>query len=317
MKLYVFIQQDNGEVNRNSLESLCCAQKIAKDVNGSVTAIIFGDIPDGIKEYNLTKVLSVSNDHLSDFNPLLFVEAMSHLIKSGNPDMILFGHTYQVRDWVPRLSAKMDIPFISDCIGYKNENGFQLVRQIYQGKINSDIAFDGPALASIQSGAYRIDEIETSMTTIQNVEINLSNFHNTIHQGEKFQEAKGTVDLSKAEIILAVGRGIGKEDNLPLVKDLANALGAELGSSRPIVDNGWLELERQVGSSGQTVSPKLYLAVGISGAIQHQVGMKGSDNIVAINKDGNAPIFEIADYGIVADMFEIIPKLTEAIREKT
>ena len=186
---------------------------------------------------------------------------------------------------------------------------------MYQGKINTNISAEGLVLISFQSGAFRADSIESGSATARTVDVDLSSVPTSIRPGERFKESKGGVDLTRAEVVVSVGRGIGKEENIPLVEDLKEALGAELGSSRPVVDYGWLPHERQVGSSGQVVTPKMYLAIGISGAIQHQVGMKGSDNIVAINKDPNAPIFEIADYGVVGDLFEIVPKLSQSIKD--
>jgi electron transfer flavoprotein alpha subunit len=240
---------------------------------------------------------------------------MEKIISNESPDVVAFGHTYQARDWVPRLSARLDAPFVSDCTEISLKDKGMFTRQVYQGKINADLHGNGLLLVSVQSGSYRVDEIESGSSTIETVDVDLSSVGNSIRPGEKFQESKGGVDLTRADVVVSVGRGIGKEENIPLMEALTSALNAELGSSRPVVDYGWLPHERQVGSSGQVVTPKMYLAVGISGAIQHQVGMKGSDNIVAINKDANAPIFEIADYGVVGDLFEIIPKLTDSIKD--
>ncbi|NQU66766.1 MAG: electron transfer flavoprotein subunit alpha/FixB family protein [Candidatus Marinimicrobia bacterium] len=315
MNIFVFIQKDNGTINRNSLEALAGAQQFARATDAQVSAVCFGEVNDQLTEYDIQQVLSISDPGLNSYNPQLYCEAFNQVISAHHPDMVIFGHTYQTRDWVPRLSAKLDIPFVSDCIRIQNQNGLILTRQIYQGKINTDLKVEGSVLVSIQSGAYRLDSIVSGNTSVQQFEVNLDSVKCTVHPGEKFQESKGSVDLSRAKIIVAVGRGIGKEENMPIAKELAEVLGAELGSSRPVVDYGWLPHEHQVGSSGQTVSPKLYLALGISGAIQHQVGMKGSSNIVAINKDGNAPIFEIADYGIVADLFEIVPKITQTLKD--
>ena len=226
-----------------------------------------------------------------------------------------YGHTYQARDWVARLSARLDIPFISDCIKIRFDSDRAIfTRQIYQGKINQDIAsLSERTIASIQAGSFNPEQIELGAGTITKVDVSYSTSLDPITPGEKFQEQTGGVDLTKANVIVSVGRGIGKEENLPMIRDLAERLNAELGSSRPIVDQGWIEHERQIGSSGQIVSPKLYFAVGISGAIQHQVGMKGSENIMAINKDANAPIFEIADYGIIGDIFDIVPKVIDKL----
>lgn len=314
MKIFAFIEQENGAVNRNALEALAGAQQLAEKTSGTISAVTIGIIPEEITGYQLDEVIHIDNAELKSYSPLAYLAAISQLIEAEKPDIVIFGHTYQARDWVPRISARLGVPFLSDCIGTKNEDGLVLTRQIYQGKINADYKVSGPVLVSIQSGSYRADQIVNGSAAVRTIQADLAEVPGSIRPGEKFQESKGTVDLSRAANILAIGRGVGKEENMDQIKELAEALNAEIGSSRPVVDYGWLPHERQVGSSGQTVSPKLYLALGISGAIQHQVGMKGSDNIIAVNKDENAPIFEIADFGIVADMFEILPKLTEAIK---
>jgi electron transfer flavoprotein alpha subunit len=313
MKIYTFLQQNDGKPNRNSLEALAAAQQLAEQTGGSVSAIVFGTDIETFTKYDLAEIIQVQNNQLENFNPLAYVSAFENLINAESPDLVLFGHTYETRDWVPRLSARLDIPFLTDCIGFKNEDEFVFTRQINQGKINSDVKTTGLTIISIQSGAYRLDSLKSGSSIAREFTVDLSGIAQSIRKGEKFQEAKGSVDLSRAEVIIAVGRGIGKEENMDVIKELAKALNAEIGSSRPVVDYGWLPHEHQVGSSGQTVSPKLYFAIGISGAIQHQVGMKSSDNIIALNKDENAPIFEIADFGVVADLFEIIPNLTEKI----
>lgn len=316
MKILVYIQGDGDSIIRNSLEALAGAQKFATESGGEITAVCFdSDLTDKLTDYNISEVITIGNDVLNSYSPLHFTTAMEQLIGEISPDVVIFGHTYQVRDWVPRLSARLDAPFISDCLDADFSNGLTGIRQVYQGKINTNVLADGLVLMSFQSGAFRSDSIESGSSTTRTLNIDLSSVATSIRPGEKFKESKGGVDLTRAEIVVSVGRGIGKEENIPLIEELKEVLGAELGSSRPVVDYGWLPHERQVGSSGQAVSPKMYLAVGISGAIQHQVGMKGSDNIVAINKDSNAPIFEISDYGIVADLFEILPKLCQSIKD--
>jgi electron transfer flavoprotein alpha subunit len=316
MKILVYIQTDDNSIGRNSLEALSGAQKFAKESNGQVSAVCFdSNLSAKLTEYNISEVITVSNDGLNTYSPLHFIAAMEEVIADADADVVVFGHSYQVRDWAPRLSARLDAPFISDCVGADGSAGLTGIRQVYQGKINTNIFAEGLVLISFQSGAFRSDSIETGSAPIRNLDVDLSAVPTTIRPGEKFKESKGGVDLSRAKVVVSVGRGIGKEENIPLVEELKEVLGAELGSSRPVVDYGWLPHERQVGSSGQVVTPKMYLAIGISGAIQHQVGMKGSDNIVAINKDPNAPIFEISDYGVVGDLFEILPKLSQSIKD--
>ena len=316
MKILVYIQRDGDSIGRNSLEALVGAQKFVAESGGEITAVCFdSDLTDKLTNYNISEVVTVSDDRLNTYSPLNFTAAMEQVIAKTSANVVVFGHTYQVRDWVPRLSARLDAPFISDCVDVDGSAGLTGIRQVYQGKINTNILANGLALISFQSGAFRADSIESGSATTLTVDVDLSSVPTSIRPGEKFKESKGGVDLTRAEIVVSVGRGIGKEENIPIVEDLKNVLGAELGSSRPVVDYGWLPHERQVGSSGQVVAPKMYLAIGISGAIQHQVGMKGSDNIVAINKDPNAPIFEIADYGAVGDLFEILPKLSQSIKD--
>jgi electron transfer flavoprotein alpha subunit len=227
---------------------------------------------------------------------------------------VLFPHTYQVRDFAPALATRFQQVLVSDVIAI--HDGPVFVRQLLQGKLNADYRHtaSGPCFVSVQAGTFRADAVEEGSSTVESFAPQLSAEQLRSKPGELFRESAQTVDLSSAPVIVSVGRGIGEQDNLGIVEELASALGAELAASRPICDNGWLPMERQVGSSGQTVSPKLYVAVGISGAIQHLVGMKGSKAVIAINKDENAPIFEVADYGVVGDLFEIVPELTKAVQ---
>ncbi|MBT7377856.1 MAG: electron transfer flavoprotein subunit alpha/FixB family protein [Candidatus Marinimicrobia bacterium] len=316
MKILVYIQRDGDSIGRNSIEALAGAQKFAAELSGEVMAVCLdSSLTEKLTGYNISEVITVSHDGLNTYSPLHFTAAMEQVIADVSANVVVFGHTYQVRDWAPRLSARLNAPFISDCVDADGSTGLTGIRQVYQGKINTNISAEGLVLMSFQSGAFRADSVETGSAAARTMDVDLSSVPATIRPGERFKESKGGVDLTRAEVVVSVGRGIGKEENIPLVKDLKESLGAELGSSRPVVDYGWLPHERQIGSSGQVVTPKMYLAVGISGAIQHQVGMKGSDNIVAINKDPNAPIFEIADYGVVADLFEILPKLSQSIKD--
>jgi electron transfer flavoprotein alpha subunit len=230
---------------------------------------------------------------------------------------VVFPHTYQVRDYAPKLAVRFARPLISDVIGIKAEDGKLLfVRQLFQGKLNADVQPPAdPAFVSVQAGAFRGLEPSDQSAPVSTFQVQIDASHIASKPEPPFRETQRAVDLSAAEYIVAVGRGIKEKDNLPVVEALASALGAELAASRPICDNGWLPMERQVGSSGQTVAPKVYFAVGVSGAIQHLVGMKGSKTIVAINKDETAPIFEAADYGIVGDLFEVVPALVEEIKK--
>src|SRR5207245_5611172 len=235
-----------------------------------------------------------------------------------NPYLTIFPHTYQVRDFAPKLATSLSRILVSDVIGHHVDSGrLTLVRQLFQGKINSDVQFAGepPYFASMQAGAYRAGQAEAGSAPVETFAPSISASDIRGRPLELFRESARAVDLTAADIIVSVGRGIKEAENIPIVQKLADALGAELAASRPICDNGWLPMERQVGSSGQTVAPKMYVAVGISGAIQHLVGMKGSKTVVAINKDANAPIFEVADYGIVGDLFQVVPALVDELKK--
>jgi len=225
-----------------------------------------------------------------------------------------------VRDFAPKLAAALGKPLVSDCVRYKIEDGAPVfVRQVFQGKIDADFTLEGegPHLVSFQVGAFNADNLDLSVSgSVRSADVSLGEVEVRTKVLEIFEGVKQEVDLSKAERIVSIGRGIKKEENLELMKQLAAALQAEIAASRPVCDDGWLPLDRQIGSSGQTVAPKLYMAVGISGAIQHIVGMKNSGTIVAINKDPHAPIFDIADYGVVGDLSEVVPEIISALKEK-
>ncbi|HUF89820.1 MAG TPA: electron transfer flavoprotein subunit alpha/FixB family protein, partial [Gemmatimonadota bacterium] len=267
------------------------------------------------------RVRLIEDPKLETYTPDPYAAALRRAVEAEKPDYLLFPHTYQVRDWVPRLAAGLDAGFISDVVDFRADGDEPVfVRQPYQGKLNADCAFaegEGPRLVSFQAGAYLADDAAKGDAPAEVVEqsVDLADVEIRTDVLDTFQEVENKVDLSRADVIVAVGRGIGKEENLGLVEELASALGGQLAASRPVCDNEWLPMDRQIGSSGQTVAPRLYLAVGISGAIQHLVGMKNSGTIVAINKDPNAPIFSVADYGIVGDLFEIVPALTAKVKE--
>ena len=325
MKILVIAEQRQGKWNNASFETLAAAQQIASAWSGSVAALVIGKGVDTLAAElagkNVAEVLQIEHDLLESYTPDGYCIALKQAIESAKPQLVLFPHTYQVRDFAPKLAAMLGKGMIGDCIGYRIENGkLEFVRQMFQGKTAADVTFlgDGPWFASFQSGAFRADQLKASDSgaqPIHRVTIELRAEQIRTKPLELFKEAKSAVDLTQAPLIVAVGRGIKAPENIPQAEAVAKAMGAEIAASRPICDEGWLPMERQIGSSGQTVAPKLYLALGISGAIQHVVGMKGARTIVAINKDQNAPIFEIADYGVVGDIFEIMPALTEELQK--
>jgi electron transfer flavoprotein alpha subunit len=313
------LEQRDGKLHKTALEALAAAQQLGKELGVPVFAAVLGSGAEAVSGYQVDRVHVLEHELLKDYTPDGYVLALKQLIIAHQPQYVIFPHTYQVRDFAPKLATAFDRVLVSDVISHRVENGAPiLVRQLFQGKINSDIRFEGPApyFLSVQAGAYRAENLQAGSAPVEKVAVDLKPEQIRTRPLELFRESSRAVDLSAAGIIVSVGRGIKEAENIPMIEKLAEALGAEIAASRPICDNGWLPMERQVGSSGQTVAPKLYLAVGISGAIQHLVGMKGSKTIVAINKDPEAPIFEVADYGIVGDLFQVVPALIEELKKK-
>ncbi|MFB3828272.1 MAG: electron transfer flavoprotein subunit alpha/FixB family protein [Bryobacteraceae bacterium] len=318
MSILAILEQRGGEWNRMSWETLAAAQQFGKQLGLPVRAAAVGAPAGDLAAKALDRVYAVEHELLNEYTADAYSLAFRQLVEKDRPKLVLMPHTYQVRDFLPKLAASLGRVAVSDVVSHRVENGaLVLVRQLYQGKVNADMRFAGdpPWFASLQAGAWRGDQVETGSAPLEKFAPRLEAGQIRARPGELFREAQRAVDLGAAEIIVSVGRGIKEADNIPLVEKLAQAMGAELAASRPICDAGWLPMERQVGSSGQTVAPKLYVAVGISGAIQHLVGMKGSRTIVAINKDAEAPIFEVADYGIVGDLFQVVPALVEELKK--
>jgi electron transfer flavoprotein alpha subunit len=310
MDILVVLEDNRGSLHRMSKEAIAGAQKMG----GSISALAIGANADAMVEelsgVDITEVITINHDLVSSYNADGYSDVVSEVIKSESPKTIVAGHSYQTRDFMPRVSAKLDIPFIPDIISM--DNG--IVKQVLNAKLNALVTTSADqVILSFQSAAFSEEAMVTGSCLTRSIEVNLDSSIVRSEAEEPFQEAAGGVDLESAELLVSIGRGIEKEENIQIAFDLAKALGAEVSASRPVVDSGWVEPFRQVGSSGQSVSPKLYFALGISGAIQHVVGMKGSENILAINKDSDAPIFEIADYAVVGDVLEIVPKLIEAL----
>ncbi len=325
MKILVVTEQRQGKWNNTSFETLVAAQQIAAATSATISAAVVGkgvaSLAEDLAAKNVAEVLVVEHDLLENYTPDGYSAALKQIIESTKPDLVLFPHSYQVRDFAPKLATMLGKGMVGDCIGFRKETDrLVFVRQMFQGKTAADISFVGasPWFASFQSGAFRADLLEAhpgGKAPIDAAKVDLRANEIRTKPLELFKEAKASVDLTQAPLIVAIGRGIKAPENIAQAEAVAKALGGEIAASRPICDEGWLPMERQIGSSGQTVAPKLYLALGISGAIQHVVGMKGSRTIVAVNKDQNAPIFEIADYGIVGDIFEIMPALTEELQK--
>lgn len=322
--ILVVVEQREGKLNRVSWETLTAGQALAAETGWALEAAVVGSSVAGIAGEvagkKVTKVYAIESAKLEPYTPDAFAFALRVFLESRQPKLVLMPHTYQVRDFVPKLATAMGRTVISDCIGFKKQ-GDKLVftRPMFQGKLVADVGFacDAPWFVAFQNGAFRGDKVESGAAAapVETVKVEVPEGVIRNKPQEVFKEAKQAVDLTQAEIIVSVGRGIKEQKNIELAKQLAEALGGELAASRPICDSGWLPMDRQIGSSGQTVAPKLYLALGISGAIQHIVGMKGSRTIVAVNKDSEAPIFEIADYAVVGNLFDIVPPLIEEVKK--
>jgi electron transfer flavoprotein alpha subunit len=320
--ILVIAEQRGGKLNRATWETIAAAQQLA---SGQPIAVALagsgvGSVAQELSTAQVKEIVTIEDAALEPYTPDGYAVALQQAIEQLSPATVLLPHTYQTRDFAPTLAARMDRALITDVTAIKSEGAnATFVRPMFQGKLSADIAPLGPAphFITFQIGAFRADQAAKGAVAAPVRPLSVTVDAAAIRQKPEapFQEVKQAVDLSQAERIVAVGRGIKGQEHLPVAQRLAEALGAELAASRPICDSGWLPMERQIGSSGQTVAPKLYVALGISGAIQHLVGMKGSRTIVAINKDAEAPIFEVADYGIAGDLFEIVPAIVAELQK--
>ncbi len=324
--ILVVAEQRDGQLNRATWETIAAAQELAARDAPAASPVVVAVLGHGVEGVAaelaaaaVREVVTVSDPALESYTPDGYTAALQQAVDQLAPSLVAFPHTYQTRDFVPMLAARLDRALIADVTAVRNSGTHPVfVRPMFQGRLTAEIAPQGPVpyLATFQIGAFRADQVVRGASAAAVRSLNVQIDAAAIRQKPEapFRQARQAVDLSQAERIVSVGRGIKGPEHLPLAQQLADALGAELGASRPICDAGWLPMERQVGSSGQTVAPKVYIALGISGAIQHLVGMKGSGTIVAINKDPDAPIFEVADYGIVGDLFEVVPAMVAALR---
>jgi electron transfer flavoprotein alpha subunit len=318
--ILVVAEVRHGKLNPQSLEAIAAGQQLAGDAR-LVVALPgkgVGGIAGELATLEMRELLLVEHESLDPYTPDGFCAALRGAIEATRPEYVLFPHTYQVRDFAPKLAASFRRGLIADCIATKSDGGkLVFVRQMFQGKANADVVpvGEGPHFVSFQAGAYRSDAAKRAPKPCEprRAAVTLDASRIRTRPEEPFREAAQSVDLSRADVIVAVGRGIKSPEGIETARKLAGKLGAEIAASRPVCDEGWLPMDLQIGSSGQTVSPKLYIALGISGAIQHVVGMKGSRVVVAVNKDKSAPIFEVADFGIVGDLFEVVPALVEAL----
>jgi electron transfer flavoprotein alpha subunit len=322
-KILVLVEHRNGKIKSSSWEALGLGQKLAADMGKEAKAVVLGfqveALAQQVSERAGVEVLLLDSEGAEAYAPEGYCEALARIAEQESPCLILMGHTYQAMDFAPRLAARLDRALISNCSDcYLREDQPVFVRPVYGGKLNAEVGLNGspPCLVSVQQGAFSPPQSQMPFPArVHRLEIPLPAGMFQREVLEVIQESCGKVDLSQAEIVVAGGRGLASKEKFQIILDLAQVLGAGVGASRPVTDGDWLPKEHQIGSSGQTVSPKLYIACGISGAIQHLVGMSNSGCIVAINKDPNAPIFRVADFGIVGDVFKVVPALTNLVRE--
>ncbi|MGB5163601.1 MAG: electron transfer flavoprotein subunit alpha/FixB family protein [Thermoanaerobaculia bacterium] len=321
-KIWIVLQQRDGKIQKMSWEAVRAGQALAADLGGTAEAVLLGsgmeEAGNQVGQCSLGSVHVADDESLAVYTPGRFARTLEAAIATAQPDYVLFPHTYQTVDFLPGLAQSLNAALVPEAVSFETVDGSVVwQRPVLGGKMFASVRAKGPGpvLASLQSGAFSADELEKGSAPIETLSLDFAAMAADREILGIEEAVGGEVDLSQAPVIVSVGRGIGDAEKMPIMQELADALGGELGASRPVIDSGWLPRDRQIGSSGQTVTPKLYVAAGISGAIQHLVGMKGSQVIVAINKDAGAPIFNVAHYGIVGDLHEVVPAVTAALKE--
>jgi electron transfer flavoprotein alpha subunit len=308
----------DGRLDAASLEALTAARLIDSQVSLLLMTGAGAPVPDEVLKTPVDEVLHVTHEALAVPTARVLAAAVESALAELAPTHVVWAHTYEARDYVPRLAARIGRPLVTDCIAIeRRDSALVFTRPIFQGRLLADVAAEGPSphLVTVQRGVFAADSTapDARLAPVRALAVAIPDAARRVRAETAADDHGPAADLASARRIVAVGRGVKDEAQLAGIRTLAAALGAELAASRPVCDAGWLPMDRQVGSSGQTVAPDLYVAVGISGAIQHVVGMKGSKTVIAINKDPDAPIFEVADYGVVGDIAEIIPALTNAL----
>jgi electron transfer flavoprotein alpha subunit len=319
-EIYALVEHRHGILRDITFELLSCGRKLATARNTQLAAVLLGVNATSLVEQlkgKAHKVLVADDPVYKDFNAEVYQVTLHGLIKERSPFLTLIGHTAYGYDLCSPLATQLNLPFTTDCLDVKfTGDRLSVVRQMFDGKLNARVILrEHPSyIISIRSGCFPPEESSLD-TQVETLGPALRAQPENRAFIEFIEAAAGEVDITKADIVISVGRGIKEQSNIALIEDFAGAIGGVVACSRPIVDAGWLPKERQVGSSGKTVKPKLYIALGISGAFQHIVGMKSADTIIAVNKDPNAPIFNEADYGIVDDLFKVVPALKSRILE--
>jgi electron transfer flavoprotein alpha subunit len=320
--ILVIAEHREGKLTSSAMELVVFAQRAGRDLGLPVQAMVLGSAAidlGPLESAKIERIVTVDDPRLNAYDPDAWVHAIKTLAEQRTPALIVAGHTTQGMDFMPRLAVALRRPLVAGCVDYaKIGDQLVLTRQVFNAKMNLKVMpkGQGACLATLVPGSFPADEIETGGTPEKEVlSVDFTKIPVRRRSLGLSKSSKGNVDLASASIIVAGGRGLKQKENFSLISELADALGGAVGASRPVVDAEWLPREYQIGSSGQTVSPKLYVAVGISGAIQHLVGMQSARCIVAINKDPEAPIFKVAHYGIVDDLFKVVPALTKLVRD--
>ncbi len=319
-EIFALVEHRQGVIRDITFELLACGRDLASKTGGSLTAVLLGDRPDafvdGLKS-QADRLMVIDSPVFKEFNSASYQLALSEILSREKPLVTLMGHTAFGMDLCPSLAPSLGLPFTTDCLSLDVADGkVTATRQMYDGKLNAEVSLrEAPSyLFTLRMGCFPASDpgLDAEIANVESPVAAEPDYRKFI---DYIEPVLGDVDITKSDIIVGVGRGVKDKDNIAMVEKFAEALGGVVGCTRPVVDSEWLPKERQVGSSGQTVKPKLYIALGISGAFQHVAGMKGAETIIAVNKDPNAPIFAEADYGIVDDMFKIIPVLQEKILE--
>ena len=321
-EIIVIAEHRRGELRDVTWEMLSKGRQLSEAIGGELSVALLGKGVKNLAEAlrpKANRVLLMEDDHLEYYNSETYEEALAQLITERKPLLTMVGHTATGMDFAPTLAARLNIPLATDLIGMEaKDETFALTRQIYGGKINAAVSFlkRGPSyMVTIRAGAFPVVDKEPLSGEIISIPSPLTEQALARRFLQFVEAATAEVDITQADILVAVGRGIKDAENIPMMKELADSIGGVLACSRPVVDKKWLPKGCQVGTSGKTVKPKVYIAIGISGAFQHVAGMKGAGTIIAINKDPKAPIFSVAQYGIVADLFKIVPVIKDKIKE--
>jgi len=316
-KILAVLEQREGTLKKSSFEVTSLAAKLAVEMDCEAEAVVVGSEINNLNEiakYGVNKLAHLKNDELKNYSASAYSEALNNFTNETGADVLIFSNTAMGKDLAPRVAVKLDAGCLMDCIKLDSSNELTATRPIYAGKALMDVKLNTDIkIICIRPNVFKAETSNNSGETEVTVkEISSPNLSSKVTD---FKKAEGKLDVAEADIIVSGGRGIKGPENFHLIEELADALGAAVGASRAVVDAGWRPHREQVGQTGKTVSPTLYVACGISGAIQHLAGMSSSKYIVAINKDKDAPIFNVADYGIAGDIFEVLPVLTEEIKK--